>query len=225
MKGWHTHLQKGLEWHAPEATKRTKHSQRLWKVLHEVMFWPLQPLVLVHRIKRLQMSSDEFRQLIRFLICEHVLHHLLNHCSESLQAQPARMLAPLVSQEGLDQGTGMDNKEKGLGCIQIQVLLVLLLPITLLVKLRDSLATWQTSIEMCDIDIQAGPCVIARQAALSMKENLKCERTFRANNACAEDVHDVGRLVANRVRTWDPVWLQHACEFVHALSRECFSER
>ena len=44
------------------------------------MLGPVQPVVLFHVIKRLDMRSNQHLQLIRFMICEHVLQDLLHDC-------------------------------------------------------------------------------------------------------------------------------------------------
>ena len=48
-------------------------------MLLKVMLGPFQPVILFHVIKSLVMSSNQHRQLIRFVICEHVLQMCLLH--------------------------------------------------------------------------------------------------------------------------------------------------
>ena len=74
------YLEKGLEWHAPEATERSEHSQSGWKMLLKVMFGPLQLVVLFHIVKRLDMSLNEPRQIFHFVFYEHMLQDLLHDC-------------------------------------------------------------------------------------------------------------------------------------------------
>ena len=49
-------------------------------MLLKVMLGPFQPIILFHVLKSLVMSSNEHRELIRFVICEHVLQRLLHNC-------------------------------------------------------------------------------------------------------------------------------------------------
>ena len=135
------HLEERLERHAPEATKRSKHAQGSREVLLEVVLRPFQPVILIHLIERLDMSSDQPCQLICFVICEHVLQHLRHNCCEGLQADPTLVRAPFVSEEGLNQGTRMADEVKGLRGVQVEVLLVDLFALALRKELRNSFAT------------------------------------------------------------------------------------
>ena len=135
------HLEKRLERHAPESTKRSKHAQGCREVLLEVMLGPLQFAVCRHLIKCIEMGFNQSRQFICFVSSEYVLQHFANNGCVRLQADPTLVRAPFVSEEGLNQGTRMADKVKGLRGVHFEVLLVDLFAFALLIDLRNVFAT------------------------------------------------------------------------------------
>ena len=149
-------------------------------MLLKVMFGPLQVVVLFHIVKRLVMSIDELCQIFHFVFREHMLLYLVHDCCEGLQANPACVLAPFISEEGLNQRARMADEEKGLGGIHLNVLLVLFFTFALRSHLWNSLATRESSVEFGNVCVQRLPCAFDRQTAARIEENLECVRRFRA---------------------------------------------
>ena len=112
---------------------------------------PLQFAVCRHLIKRIEMGFNQSRQFIYFVSSEYMLQHFANDSCVHLQAFPAKVRPTFVSQQRVNQGMAMYNEEKGLRCIDIQVLLVRLFAFSLRIDLWYRFPTRQASIDFCDV--------------------------------------------------------------------------
>ena len=129
------YLEERLEWHAPEATKRSKHAQGSREVLLEVVLGPIQSFVCRHFIKRIEVRLDQSRQLIHFVSCEDMLQHFPNDGCVRLQAFPGRVRPTFVSEQRVNQGMAVRDEVKGLRCVDVEMLLVRLFAFSLRIDL------------------------------------------------------------------------------------------